>query len=391
MSREEERDLLSPSISEEESEQVELLVEERISQQSSSNNNNNNASKQTGVKRESFRREEEEEEEEEDLEYQSETIMTILKPVSITMIFVIWAVRTISIANAVAGLGNPVYTVYNESPSDSGLLRFGGALLNALLFLVMITVVTFMFVLLYKYRCYKLLYGWLVMSAVMMFGLFGGLLSYLLLQAYNLPIDWLTFTFSLWNFAVVGVLTVFWHGPTKINQIYLILVGGLMAIFFTRLPEWTTFAILAIIAIYDLAAVLCPKGPLKMLVDMAQERKEPIPALIYNASVYMMMADKEVQIPEEPSRRKGVKLGLGDFVFYSVLIGRAAMFNMITVFTCFFAIITGLFFTLLLLAIFRRALPALPISIGLGIIFYFATSVFLYPFVLNLSFTPIYV
>jgi hypothetical protein len=37
---------------------------------------------------------------------------------------------------------------------------------------------------------------------------------------------------------------------------------------------------------------------------------------------------------------KGVKLGLGDFVFYSVLMGRAALFDMITVFTCFIAIIT---------------------------------------------------
>jgi hypothetical protein len=38
-----------------------------------------------------------EEEEEEDLEYQAETVMTILKPVSITMIFVIWAVKTVTI------------------------------------------------------------------------------------------------------------------------------------------------------------------------------------------------------------------------------------------------------------------------------------------------------
>ncbi|KAH3698815.1 presenilin family protein [Pelomyxa schiedti] len=68
-----------------------------------------------------------------------------------------------------------------------------------------------------------------------------------------------------------------------------------MATFFTRLPEWTTWCILILIAIYDLFAVLCPKGPLKILVETAQKRQEPLPALLYNAFVFMGMANDETE------------------------------------------------------------------------------------------------
>jgi len=373
------------------------------------------------------------EDEEEDLEYHAETVLTVMKPVSITMIFVVWAVKAITLP----GRGSVgALMAYNESSSDSTGTKFLGSLINALIFLAAILATTVLFVILYKYRCLKIIYGWLIMSSLMLLVAFGGMFLFLLLQAYNSPFDWFSFAIIMWNFGVVGIITIFWHGPTRINQAYLILVSSLMAIFFTRLPEWTTFAILGIVSIYDLFAVLCPKGPLKVLVETAQERKEPIPALLYNAAVFFFMADEEMtdtappkrafsaaaaasssssssttaggsnnnnntatratlptkpQEPEEESKRKGVKLGLGDFVFYSVLMGRAALYDMSTVFTCFIAIITGLFCTLLLLAIFRKALPALPISIAFGLLFYFLTRMFLQPFIIHMGKMQVFV
>ncbi|KAE8673519.1 hypothetical protein F3Y22_tig00111780pilonHSYRG00038 [Hibiscus syriacus] len=37
-----------------------------------------------------------------------------------------------------------------------------------------------------------------------------------------------------------------------------------------------------------------------------------------------------------------IKLGLGDFIFYSVLVSRAAMYDFMTVYGCYLAIVAGL-------------------------------------------------
>lgn len=85
-----------------------------------------------------------------------------------------------------------------------------------------------------------------------------------------------------------------------------------------------------------------------------------------------------------------IKLGLGDFIFYSIMVGRAAMYDMMTVYACYLAIIAGLGATLVLLAVTRRALPALPFSICLGVIFYLLTRILLEPFVVTMVTSLLY-
>jgi len=320
------------------------------------------------------------------IEDHASVVMAILQPVSITMLIVVWVVQVINLPQA-GGNVMSWYTVYRESSSDSNGTKLLGSILNALIFVAAITVVTVIFVLLYKYRCLKVIYAWLIGSTGMLLGLFGALLLYFILIGYGIAMDWITFSFVIWNFSIGGLTSIFWYGPTRLNQAYLIIISVLLAVFFTKLPEWTTWAILAAVAIYDIFAVLCPRGPLKVLVETAQERQEPIPALLYSGTVWFLGTDEEEGAvdPLVKKPRKSVKLGLGDFVFYSVLVGRAALFDIITVFTCFLGIITGLFFTLLLLGIFRKALPALPISIAIGLAFFFLTKVFLLPFILTLG------
>jgi presenilin 1 len=280
------------------------------------------------------------------------------------------------------------------------------------------------------------------------------------LRAYNIPMDLPTVVFMLWNFGIVGMIAIHWKGPLRLQQAYLIFISALMALVFVKyLPEFTTWVVLAVISIWDLIAVLSPNGPLRILVETAQERNEPIfPALIYSSTVlysYVSVltgtttnpSTERLQSPaaqeqedgsagftpewnenreirararqtevqanltnnqveyrtvtsqparphhaHEPVEERGIKLGLGDFIFYSVLVGKASSYgDWNTTIACFVAILIGLCLTLLLLAVTRKALPALPISITFGLIFCFATSAIVKPFTEELSAQQVFI
>ena len=110
---------------------------------------------------------------------------------------------------------------------------------------------------------------------------------YQVIQLYGIVIDDITLYILLFNWTAVGVCAVFWQPscPPKVGQFYLIFISAMMAWALAWLPSWTGWAILVGLAIYDIFAVLCPGGPLRLLVEEAQRRDDAIPALVYNTTM----------------------------------------------------------------------------------------------------------
>jgi len=479
----------------------------------------------------------------EDVLYSANSFWAVLKPVALTMFLASLVVVNVEFATEDQGVS--VYAINDGDADgnggDSNSVKLGKSLINALTIVGVICGATFVVVLLYKYRCMKCLFGYMAFSSTMLLGLMGGLLWYTALVRWDLPCDYLTFVAILYNFAFVGVAAIFYQKgiPTWVTQGYLVLISCIMAWQLSRFEEWTGWALLVVLALYDLCAVLTPCGPLKYLVGLMQERDAPtMPGLLYEAELPAharhhhrvppplgggaaaagAAAAMDLQTPvrdvsgddcgpvslvpsslastlhstsppspldplldgshgspggthldhhhrqqqqqqqqqqrggrmdsrllegggapleeeegdEEGGGERGsggvggssgtgdhplsssissqqqhhdggggggggapeersIKLGLGDFVFYSVLVGKAALYGFATCAACFLVIISGLGATLVLLSVFRKALPALPISIGLGVLFYLLTRVAIIPYIDALVSSPLYV
>jgi presenilin 1 len=451
-----------------------------------------------------------------------------------------------------------VYDVYGSATNSnsSNAEQLGKGFVNALVIVLVICAMTFVIVLLYKYRCMKILICYMMLSTILLLGFLSSVMFNTAVQAYGLTIDAISFYWTIFNFAAVGTMAIFWQKgiPAYISQFYSIMTSVIVAWQLSYFDAWTAWLLLILLALYDLFAVLSPCGPLKALVKLMQRPNAPeMPGLLYEANLPVAArrrspedrtipattgiqptADQHldpmiehieshpeehmhddtinslVQLPandshangitesvdresdarnplepiviadpnevtgliplalakmyklppvenyeldwmpdahgnstqntftpqqlqslvrvhfpvaggrirehpvqarneeirydifdrngvlkrtlfvtddgrvfevlsEEGKDKNNIKLGLGDFIFYSVLVSEAAVYSFTTFAACTLVILAGLGVTLLLLAMYGQALPALPVSIFLGVIFFLLTRYFIQP------------
>ncbi|CAO3668080.1 unnamed protein product [Umbelopsis vinacea] len=458
-----------------------------------------------------------EEEYADELRFYIRQIYLVIQPVVICIILSIFWVKVAFSGSSDYTPVRPSYSIGSPSTSSSSgdtsssSSTVVSSLTTALLIVGQIIVVTVIIVFLFRKGWIKVLVGFFMIIVLGLLGFMSYLLLLNLVQVFFVPLDYITMTFALWNFAVVGLVSVFWKGPLWLQQAYLTIMSSLMAFSLTGLEQWTTWMLLGLLAIWDLIAVLCPFGPLRLLIESSRNQQQEVPALLYSVNAVWFMAhmeghfrisksflptnehvigtnwifqdtsrntsatdlpgsqspsatgpngqatavrsespqpiegdgtnnwinhtgaqgavivghhdrdgftrlrgdsvntfaisqidqsettprrlsvsnstatntneEQESPSDEEDAERSGLKLGLGDFVFYSVLIARAAMYDWITTICCTIAVLMGLTATIFLLVLWKKALPALPISIAFGIMFYFVAKAVLVPYV----------
>jgi hypothetical protein len=196
------------------------------------------------------------------------------------------------------------YQVFDTSDASGETEKMAMSLANTLIMVSVLCAMTFVIVFLYKFRCMKCLIGYMMISSATLLGVLGGNLWYTAIEIYRLPVDKYTFSMAVYNFCLVGVLSIFWARgiPTYVTQGYLICTSVILAWQLAHFDDWTAWCLLFMLAMYDLCAVLTPCGPLKALVHlMSQEDSPEMPGLLYEAEL-----PPEAQRPGVPRARSDV-------------------------------------------------------------------------------------
>ncbi|KAI6181985.1 hypothetical protein M3Y99_01968200 [Aphelenchoides fujianensis] len=308
---------------------------------------------------------------------------------------------------------------------------------------------------LYDFR--RLITAWLSVSCVvLMFCISSTFFSRLLLKlaGKETPIVAAILTAV---YGVVGCFAFFTKRlPLGVHQFYVVANCSLVSLFYLQmLPNLTTWFLLGCIVVWGLPfyifAVLTPIGPLRQVMDKAQDYSEDVLRFLMfttgsdgegdeqKAEVHGQEIQEEAthtvvlpgeqeggeaddsdcstadeadgqwetdgwEQPEKSEPKKAeveppqktahdalndssARLGMGDFVFYGLLVGKAAASGSVAAtLAAAVGVINGLIFTLTVLTDGDETMPALPVSIFCGLVLHFGTLHLVEPMLQVVSF-----
>lgn len=224
--------------------------------------------------------------------YSVRSYHAIARPVSVTMMLAALAAVYINNDESLEAGAEQFASAYNvfdldnSGDSQHNMKNLARSIANTFIMVLAICSMTFGIVLLYKFRCMKILIGYMVFSSATLLGLLGDYMGTIGIVIYRIPVDVISWYLFMYNFAIVGVTAIFYQEgiPSGVTQSYLVFTSAILAWHLSHFDDWTAWTLLVMLAFYDLCAVLSPCGPLKALVNLMSEKDSPdMPGLLYEA------------------------------------------------------------------------------------------------------------
>ncbi|KAI6225533.1 hypothetical protein M3Y95_00707300 [Aphelenchoides besseyi] len=287
---------------------------------------------------------------------------------------------------------------------------------------------------LYDFR--RLIQCWLSLSSlVLMFCVSSTFFNRLTVRLFAVTNPFVVGFFTL-IYGTVGCLAFFTNRlPLVFHQVYVVSNCSLVSLFYLQLlPNHTTWFLLACIVLWDIFAVLTPIGPLRQVMDKAQDYSEDVLRFLMfttaEEEATQLVEEVEVEVEEkikydvvesddcstadeisetwdldgwstpveqieetielkvkkttktahDALNDSSARLGMGDFVFYSLLVGKAATSgSVVATLAAAIGVINGLIFTLTAWTDGDETLPALPVSIFFGMLLHFGSLYLIEP------------
>lgn len=365
-----------------------------------------------------------------DIDYWSRSFLALVYPVSFTVIIsaclaiFLYDLYTQSNvfedAGLISSLNGPNAVSLSEITWESFKI--------SLIIIGIIALATCLLVLFVYYNCIKFLYIYLFFTLICVFSLLNLSIFSMIIAQLNSSIDWLTILIFIYNILILAIISMFWYSPNIIKQIITIYQCIIMILYVLKIaPEWIAWILLPLLALWDMIAVLLPFGPLYLLINLFQKRQLEVPSMmIYTTGLWYKnqnmnkshlikeennsfllkqysilnllflsshtlnffsteksksnlikntnaSSDNKQSSKEKTTTRKSM-LGLGDFIFYSILLAKTvftSQCNLFAIIIIYLCIIMGMLGTTIILFILHRPLPALPISLLIGLVVFF--------------------
>lgn len=261
--------------------------------------------------------------------------------------------------------------------SEAGDVALHGTLMNVSLIMSCVVGATLLFALLFRYRCQRTLHWFLsALFAVVYVLAFVGPVAELA-GTLHWHIDVITVAVLAAHLCVIGAGAVFWEqlADTFVVEAYshAFIVFAMVALAwpFMVMPPLTLWLTLAALVVWDLIAVLAPWGPLRYVLELEAKRR---------------LVGEEMTPPGLVYETVSFRLGTGDFLFYAVLVGRAADDGFVPAACCAVCLLAGVALTVVMtFHAPSRTVPALPAALVLGGLGYVAGRFTVAPYVEHLS------